>query len=349
MVKKTESASEVVYKLYDFQYHEILIEKFKRNNILIKSLILFSLVVKKLPQLLARMFKRENYNRPYQTFYAFLILFIISFSIVFLIPASVDMFLDVSIPKGIKELLGTLNITLDNPNFNISLFLDKLRLFGKATVPVITFVLLIVPESKTTLTSMATEFACVDRYIKNGEQSQIVLGNLDLLMDFVAEREHESKIHIHAYSFGCIVAMDLLFPLGTVPAKNTITFVKAFISIGNPYEFVKAYYPQFFKNRCKVMDDKIHWINIYSIADALATNFRKDGRRGDAEFGIVDNNIIPHNLNFETTSDRSIGFFNFFSLHSLSVHKCYWDSSPSGQSCVRILIHYMLEKGFIQN
>ncbi|HEX8561771.1 MAG TPA: hypothetical protein VF676_02215 [Flavobacterium sp.] len=350
IVKHQGSLSNTIYKLYDFQYHEILTEKFKRNNILIKSLILFGLVVRKLPQLFMRLFKRGDYDRPYQTFYAFVILFIISFSIVFLIPATIDMMpLDISITKGIKDVLKATGITLHDPDYDVSIFLDKLRKVGKAMVPVTTFILLIVPESKTILTTMATEFACVDRYIRNGEQSQVVLGNLDLLMEFVAEREPDSQLHIHSYSFGSIVATDLLFPLGSIPTKNTLERIELLVTVGNPYEFVNAYYPKFFKGRCQMMDEKLKWANIYSIADALATNFRKDTGRGEAEFGLTDNKIIPHNLNFETAPDRGSGFFNFFSLHSLSVHKCYWDSSPSGQSCVRIIIKHMMENDFIKN
>lgn len=350
IVKHENSVTETLYKLYDFQYHEILTEKFKRNNILVKSLILLSLVLRKTPQLFLRLFKRGDYDRPYQTFYAFVILFIISFAIVSLIPATIDMMpIDISITKSIKDFLSAVGIKLNNPDYDISIFLNKLRTVAKNMVPITTFVLLIVPESKTILTTMATEFACVDRYIRNGDQSQIVLGNLDLLIEFIAEREPAAGLHIHSYSFGSIVAMDLIYPLGRIPNKNTQDRIKLLVTVGNPYEFVNAYYSEFFKNRCNLMDERLTWINIYSIADALATNFRKDTGRGDAEFGLVNSSVLPHNFNFESAPDRGAGFFNFLSLHSLSVHKCYWDSSPAGQSCVILVVDFMLKNGNISN
>ena len=49
---------------------------------------------------------------------------------------------------------------------------------------------------------MATEFASVDRYLDNGEKSQLILGNLDLLIEYIVEEEQQPKIHLHCYSFG---------------------------------------------------------------------------------------------------------------------------------------------------
>jgi hypothetical protein len=341
--KKQNGITETLYKIYDFQYHSILTERFNQKNILTKSLILIALVVKKFPQLFIRMFKSDNFSRPYQTFYGFLILFIIALSILFLLPACIDLFFDVSIVAGIKDILKFLHVKEDYSNE-----LGWIKDFGKDLVPVLTFILLIVPESKTILTSMATEFVCVDRYIRNGEQSQIVQGNLDLLIEYITEIEPGSKIHFHCYSFGCILAIDHLFSLGTEPNRNTIQSSELLITIGNPYEFVRAYYPPFFKRRCKIMDDKISWINIYSTADALATNFRRDSKRGEAQFGIIDNHLVPSNINFEVAYDRSIGL-GFFSLYSISVHKRYWDSSPDGKNCMKPVLDYMLTKGYIQN
>ncbi|MBC8884068.1 hypothetical protein H9X57_14155 [Flavobacterium piscinae] len=94
----------------------------------------------------------------------------------------------------------------------------------KLSVPLTTFILLLVPESKTIVTSIATEFACADRYLNDGIQSQVIMGNLDLLVDYITEHEPDSKIQYHCYSFGSLIAMDFLFPLGTIPSNNMTTF-----------------------------------------------------------------------------------------------------------------------------
>ena len=338
-----ETEGELIYKLYDFQYHEILTEKFKKKNILIKNLILFWLVIKKLPQLFLRIFSSGNFSRPYLTFYAFFILFLVSLAIIILIPASIDIVTQFSTTEKFKAFFENTNLDVDK----ISRFLSPVKEISKWFVPVTTFILLIIPESKTLITSLATEFACVDKYIENGEQSQVILGNLDLLVEYIAEHDPDTKIHYHCYSFGTIIAMDLLFPIGNIPSTNTKTKSELLITIGTPYEFINSYYSKFYNNRYAVMENALIWLNIYSTADALATNFRNDMKRGSAEFGIKGTSLLPVNINYEITSDKRMTLFNFITMDSIRMHKCYWDSSPNGQSCVRLLYHEMKQQQFI--
>lgn len=334
---------ELIYKIYDFQYHEILTEKFNKKNILIKNLILFWLVIKKLPQLFLRIFKSGNFSRPYLTFYAFFILFLVSLAIIFLIPASIDIVTEFSTSEKFKSFLENINIDTNKISGLLSIAKDIAKWF----VPITTFILLVIPESKTLITSLATEFACVDKYIENGEQSQAILGNLDLLVEYIAEKEPESKIHYHCYSFGTIIALDSLFPVGNIPSTNLRTKSELLITIGTPYEFINSYYPNFYNNRCAVMANAITWLNIFSIADALATNFRNDMKRGPAEFGIKEVSLLPVNINYEITSDKNMTLFNFITMDSIRMHKCYWDSSSNGQSCIRLLYHEMNQRQFI--
>ncbi|MEO4005257.1 hypothetical protein [Flavobacterium sp. CAU 1735] len=344
---KNDSEQELVYKLYDFQYHEILTTKFKTKNLLVKNLILFGLIIKKLPQIFLRIFASGGFDRPYLTFYAFTLLLLISLAIIFLIPVSIEtasqLNFSVTIPEDIRSIL-------ENVKSYINHFLPISCIFAKIKewlVPVTTFILLVIPESKTLITSLATEFACVDKYIGNGEQSQLILGNLDLLIEYIAENEPDSKIHYHCYSFGTIIAMDLLFPIGNIPSTNVRNRSALLITIGTPHEFINAYYPRFYNNRSPIMEASLTWFNVYSVADALATNFRKDMNRGPAEFGIKDVLLLPENINYEITSDKKMNIFNFFSMNSIRMHKCYWDTSPNGQSCIRLLFQKMKQQDFI--
>ena len=150
-------------------------ERFNKRNILLKNLLLFWLVFKKLPQLLKRVFVHDHYNRPYLTFYAFSILVLVSLAVLFLIPASIDMVNDFQVAK--KALAIIESSTGNLPNY--------IKEAYKWTVPLTTFVLLVIPESKTIVTSIATEFACADQYLNDGIQSQLISGNLDLLVEYI--------------------------------------------------------------------------------------------------------------------------------------------------------------------
>lgn len=342
LLKKDKTGQEeLIYKIYDFQYHNILTDKFNHYDIFRKSLILFGLVMKKTPQLILRMFNWNGFSRPYQTFYAFFILFIISLFILFLIPACIDLILNNDFTKNNfnspenKQLKGMLN-TID---------FEKIK---KYTISITTLILLFAPQSKPIITALASEFACVDGYINNGEQSQILLGNLDFLIEYIAENEMEPELHFHCYSYGCIVGMDALFPIAEIPPSNNIqNLTKLLITTGNPFEFINAYYPNFYNRRSPIMADKIKWLNIYSILDTFATNFRKDTTRGEAQFGIKDLSILPENINYEIASDKKINLFDFLFLNSIKMHKCYWDSSIIGQSCMKVLLPGMREKKLI--
>lgn len=337
---------ELIYKMYDFQYHQILTNRFERHNIIIKNLLLFTLILKKFPQITLRLFNGDGFSRPYQTLYAFLMLFTISLCILFLVPACIEIILN-STNNG-TGLIEKTNAVLHFFNIKKTICVTEsyktLTAIGKTILSITTLVLLFAPKSKTILTSLATEFSCVDSYITNGDQSQILLGNLDQLIEYIAENEPDPEIHFHTYSFGCILAIDALFPIAEIPPSDNIQkLTKLLITIGNPFEFINAYYPIFYERRCSIMKDKLQWINTYSILDVFSTNFRRDDKRGEAEFGIKDIALTPENINYEITSDRS-GLVTFFSLNSIKMHKCYWDYNTIGQSCMKVILPSLLEK-----
>ncbi len=330
IIERKKNIENTVYKFYDFKYREILTEKFNKYNILYKNVLLFILVIKKLPVLLKRLFFYNGYNRTGQTFYVFVIFLIISMAILFMIPSAL-----IALMTIISKLTQ-----IDLP-FKIA-DIDLTYYSVMFVMPITTLLLLIIPRSKEIVTSLATEFACVDNYIQYGEQSQLILGNLDLLMEYICETNVDAKIHIHSYSFGSILALDLLYPIGNIPSANTLKNIELLITIGSPYEFVKAYYANFYDNRCLDMDDKMRWINVYSIADALATNFRKDGAIGEADFGVEGSSLNPLNINYEISPVQSFSLVNFITLYHLKIHQHYWDSSTSGQSCMRMIFNEMI-------
>ncbi|WP_310557570.1 hypothetical protein [Flavobacterium sp.] len=332
IIEKKDTKENVIYKFYDFKYREILIEKFNKYNILYKNVLLFVLVVKKFPILLKRLFFYNGYNRTGQTFYIFLIFLIISLAILFMIPSAIIAFM------ALTTKLTEIQLPFKIANIDLTYFSVMF------VMPLTTLLLLIIPRSKEIVTSLATEFACVDSYIQYGDQSQLILGNLDLLIEYISETNIDSKIHIHSYSLGSILALDLLYPIGNVPSINTKKSIELFITIGTPYEFIKAYYTNFYTNRCLEMDEKLKWINVYSISDALATNFKKDGTIGESEFGIEGSSLKPININYEISPIQDFSLINFITLYHLKIHQYYWDASTNGQSCMRMVFNKMKEE-----
>jgi hypothetical protein len=336
----------LMYKVYDFKYHELLTEKFNSYSLVLKNLWLFLLVFKKTPLIIKRLFSPASYNRPFQTFYLFFIFFIIASSVLITIPAIFDLILTSKISEAILTLKNTI-YSKDIPYISQAGIDTVSQRVSPIIVSVIALLLLLVPNANILISNLATEFVCANDYMEHGAQRQLLQGNIELLVDYITENEKDCKIHFHTYSFGSILAIDYIYPFGNKVSKNAEMFCEAIITIGTPFEFVKSYYPQFYQSRKTELGDKLHWLNVYSIADALATNFRNDSKIGDAEFGIEKTSNKPSNINYEVATINKFGVADFFMLHSIRVHGMYWDNKTEGQSCLRLVYAEMSKRNLI--
>ena len=196
------------------------------------------------------------------------------------------------------------------------------------------------------LTKVAAEFTTIDNYIQYGEQAQIIQGNLDALIEYIVENEENPTIHLHTYSFGSVIALDALFPLGNEPSANIQNNINLLITVGAPYEFINNYYPKFYNERINKMSEKIKWINVYSTMDDFASNFRKDNKAKEPQYGIMGKIEKPINLNYEIARREKYNLFSFLTLKHITMHQSYWDDSKSGQSCTRLIFNKMNEKHY---
>lgn len=336
----------VLYKLYDFKYHEILTEKFNSYSLILKNLWLLLLVFKKIPLLIKRLFVRASYNRPFQTLYLFCIFFIIACAVLLMLPAIIGLITDFFANENVNDLLAAFRRKTGIADIP---FVSKAGVegFAKVIVSITAVLLLLVPNANVLVASLATEFVCANDYMEHGVQKQLLQGNLELLVDYITEHEKDCKIHFHTYSFGSILALDYIYPFGNKVSKNAEMFCEAIITIGTPFEFIKSYYPQFYQNRTTAFGDKLQWLNVYSTADALATNFRKDSKPGEAEFGIENTSNKPVNINYEVAPVNNHSIGNFLMLYSIRVHGMYWDNKAEGQSCLSLIYEEMRSRSLI--
>jgi len=319
----------LIYTFYDFEYNELLNQKFQNKNLLFKNLALLLLVIRKFPRVIMSLSNKTAFTKGGQTFYMFLIFLIMALAVLLLIPSFTLLF-----DKFI----------IDN-----EAYLDFKKDYDwviKSSISITTILILFIPESSTLLIKIAAEFTTIDNYIQYGEQSQIIQGNLDALIEYIVENEENPSIHLHTYSFGSVIALDALFPLGNEPSANIQNNINLLITVGAPYEFINNYYPNFYSKRINVMSEKIEWINVYSTMDAFASNFRKDNKVGEAKYGIMGRKEVPINLNYEIARREKYNLFSFLTLKHITIHQSYWDDSKSGQSCTRLIFNKMKEKQY---
>ncbi len=317
----------LLYSFYDFEYNELLNQKFQNKNLLFKNLALLLLVIRKFPRVIMSLSNKTAFTKGGQTFYMFFLFLMMAFAVLLLLPSMLPFVKDISFFNS-------------PPICCIMCCLSKISRF---TIPITTFLILFIPESNNLLTKVAAEFTTIDNYIQYGEQSQIIQGNLDALIEYIVENEENTTIHLHTYSFGSVIALDTLFPLGNEPSANIQSNINLLITVGAPYEFINNYYPNFYSKRINVMSEKIEWINVYSTMDAFASNFRKDNNAGTAQYGILDRKEVPINLNYEIARREKYNLFSFITLKHITMHKSYWDDSKSGQSCTRLIFNKMKE------
>jgi hypothetical protein len=269
-----------------------------------------------------------------------MIFMVIACAVLFMIPATLGIFIDTSIGAQIIDTLGIKDIP----------FITKagMEAFSKSILSLIALIILILPNANVFIVNLATEFVCANDYMERGGQKQVIQGNLEKLVDYITENEPDCKIHIHAYSYGSILALDYVYPFGNKVTENAKKYCEALITIGTPFDFIWSYYRHFYNNRLTEFGDTLCWINVYSVADALATNFRSDGKIGVAERGITATSNKPINVNYEVAAIKKQNLFDFITLHSLRIHGMYWDANPDGRSCLGLVYEAMQAKKLIE-
>ncbi len=332
-----------VYRLYEYQYASVLTSDFEKKNVFLKSLSLFCGVIAKLPVIILRVFyigHEIGYRPRYrgEAFFIFLVFLLMSLSILFLLPSALGLLLTtMNEHAGLKNMLGRLDLSP-----------AEVKKFSQVTLNITALILILMPGANTVVTALATEFSCATGYLHSGDRKQKIHGQIDRLIEFICEREgDDAEITFHSYSFGSIVILDYLFPFGIEPSTRVQKNVKGLITIGCPYDFVRVYFKGFFRMRDTSMAGRITWINVYSLADALASNFRKSDTTGNAEYGMPGSSVTPVNLNYEVTNVKPNIIFQLLSLYSIRSHAKYWDTDDDGQSCLGTIVKELKQRSII--
>ena len=338
-----DGAAKIIYKFYEYRYAEIMTRNFKRSNALIKSGLLFLGVVSKIPLMCYRLVvtrKEVGYQPRFraQALYMFLLFLLLSAAILFLLPAAI----------GVISSLLNADQWLENMVGALGLNFESVIKFSGWVTSMTAALLLLKPGFSDSLISLACEFVSASEYLERGKTKQTIHGQMDMLIEQIIKQEGEAtELYFHSYSFGTLVSLDFVFPQGAEPSVRVKQHVKGLVTIGSPIDFVKVYFPKFFNELKTTLKEQLKWINVYSLADALASNFRKTDDEGPAEYSIDVHATMPINVLYEVASVDSNIFTQFFTLHSIRAHANYWDKGDDGQTCFRVLVPEMVRQGFV--
>lgn len=120
------------------------------------------------------------------------------------------------------------------------------------------------------------EVVAADKYLSVDERRGSLQGQFAALLNHLAEKDDVKydTIHVIGYSFGSIVALDALFPHNKPGPR--FDRIDTLVTIGCPFDFIRTYWPDYFKGRKRREGTPRRWINIYARADVLGSNFRDE-------------------------------------------------------------------------
>jgi hypothetical protein len=195
------------------------------------------------------------------------------------------------------------------------------------------------PGLRNKFTAAAVQYISVILYLKlPGASRGEIIRRLTDLLETVSERPDVNEIHIWAYSFGTVIALDSLYPISAWPPYR-YRDVRQLVTIGCPFDIIRQMWPRYFMNR-HAQDKRPHWINVYDPSDVLGSNFRQDQKVGAAEHGIQfvsDGNATP-NVGLPYNEGMEPRLSDLLLLHGLSAHDSYWVADSPSENCFGSII-----------
>lgn len=200
-----------------------------------------------------------------------------------------------------------------------------------------------------TLSRAGQELVCASDYIATADRKLAIVGQLSALLEHITEKDIPyRKIHVVSYSFGSLVAIDAIFP--HLPPGKRFEKIDTFVTLGCPFDLVRTYWPDYFKGRVAADNGPKKWINVYTPADVLGSNFRDDQNDEESTTGVVlekegSKAITPANLRFSRGVElASLSPIDLFFMAGLKVHNSYFgDEEDTSLSCFDILVPHIFD------
>jgi hypothetical protein len=271
------------------------------------------------------------------------IFFLIGFYVISILPAFISLittWLDGIVPldKALRESQyanGIIAKTLET----VHGLLAWLRINWIPMLAVTGAVYAFFPKLKEGLTFLTINSLSLENYFMYGEQRAALSGKFENLLNDILEREGpDEQLELHTFSFGGILALDSLFPYENPASPLVARHIHRLITIAVLYDYVRVYYPHYFKDRKNANLALREWYNVYSDIDILSSNFRNDNKEMPGDPNIVPGKIVPHNLKYNTINPESLSWVDRITLIGFRSHNMFWDGRhPFAHSCYQML------------
>ncbi len=369
--------------IYEFDYRENLYKRFKARNPIYKALTMEGILLGVMPKFFRSMFRSgQNARDKIQMFLVGGIMLTMAVYMVILVGTALvtvtpEEYIATSWNQIKHFVTGSGNdvqmqdrlahnalVSTDNDTAeqNKSSTADNGGLLKRFQYLIVIFAALGLFQKKSikeVMRTISTEYACASNYFRLGSQKTAILGQGTALLEHIAEKKDKYRhVHIIAYSFGSLVAIDMLFP-HTSPVTRIKT-VHSLITIGCPLNLIRTYWPAYYKQRKQLKGIPEHWSNIYTPQDVFGTCFksREEERKGEEESTQAKKKDICQEPGIEIiepvrkivrpTSEieynigaQAAGYniFDILALKGIKIHSSYWTANEAPElSCFDVII-----------
>lgn len=148
------------------------------------------------------------------------------------------------------------------------------------------------------------------------------------LLDRLITEQPDRPVHLIGYSFGSLVALDLLFPRtreATVD-ERFLTSIASLTTIGCPVDFLRLYFPDYLDDRRTDMCG-LPWTNIFIAADVFGSNFTDDddfSDSADRPAGAVEATVGDCRPTTVRYTDDRLSLLNILGRAGFRAHDGYW-------------------------
>jgi hypothetical protein len=354
--------------LYALSYNPTLTKNYADQNLVLKSLRLLLGILSNLPRFVFRAFFRKGRAKSFteilQIAFGILILSLLVIYMVMLAAAVVEIVVnspqftqaiqsigrETPMPQPTLAPAGSAAGGDFKPVAEQSPPADERGqplTFSQLVIILGAIVEVFIPNLKDRISRAAVDYMSVLDYLSLGERRQVIAGQLADLLEHIAEKGSYRNIHMIAFSFGSLIAIDNLFPYGETPGER-FRLVNSLVTIGCPFDLIRQFWPGYFKGREALPRTPSQWLNVYSPVDILSSNFRNDQELGQAEkhLGLQDSNVeppVPENLVYTRGINPSqLSRLSWITLLGLRAHTMYWEAQgDSDVNCFKAVTSWL--------
>jgi len=240
-IQRTEPGAEPqnIIDVFEFNYVDSFIREHAESNLAVKSMRLFVQIFVNIPRMISAFVgrKQKSFKEKAQFIYATIILAMLVvyfFTLVAAVYTTIDqVILSRNTPAPQAAFSATENINVQGSR-------SPQQKGGSAVNASQWLIILIAaieafyPSLKKSLSDASARYTSILEYISFGARSHVLKGQMTAILDHIQTKGYKN-IHIIAYSFGSVLAIDNIFPAGGIPTER-IKGIRTLATIGCPYD-----------------------------------------------------------------------------------------------------------------